>query len=744
MAAQETLVSSLVTVNHRGQIDPRPKEMAGRLGNKHSNQTVCMAEDIYFEGTSTCILIAAEQGGPRILYWGKKIPIEDARLTGMMHQRAPAAGTPSIEESIRLSPTMASGFVGMPGLEMHADGQVWDVLPDSVVVAEQSAKSASIRWRDSRHGIDLEARLTWCPESGVLALDHRLTNDGDRCVTVDWCCAGAVPVSSHLDLVTSFHGRWALEFQQNQLSLPTGAFVRESRRGRTSHASFPGLVMQEGCTSESQGEAFGFHLGWSGNHRLIAEKLNDGRIQVQMGELLLPGEVRLERGETYQTPTLYGSYSAEGLSKLSQNFHDFVRTKLLREVVRSKPRPVHYNTWEAVYFDHRPERLMQLANKAAEVGVERFVLDDGWFLGRRNDAAGLGDWFVDLAIYPDGLGPLIDHVRSLGMEFGLWVEPEMVNPDSDLYRAHPGWVLSAPGIEQIPSRNQLVLDLTKAEVTAYLFERLDALLTEHDIAYLKWDMNRDIHHPGNDGQAVTHRQTLAVYELIERVRRAHPLVEIESCASGGARADYGVLAHTDRIWTSDSNDAIDRQSIQRGASFFFPSLVLGAHVGPRTCHITGRMLSMEMRAATALFGHMGMELDLAEMTEDEAKTLKNAVDIHKKHRSLIHSGDVIRLDSPKYANAFMMASKDQNEALVSYAQVGTRAATTPELLRLRGLNAKQSYQLNVVWPQTDVGVALDQLDHLNGMKVSGAVLMSVGMQLPAMNPETAVILHLSS
>eukprot|EP00903_Cladosiphon_okamuranus_P002613 g2611.t1 len=331
-----------------------------------------------------------------------------------------------------------------------------------------------------------------------------------------------------------------------------------------------------------------------------------------------------------------------------------------------KKRPIHYNTWEAVYFDHDHETLFNLANKAAEVGAERFILDDGWFGSRRNDKAGLGDWWPSKDVYPDGLGPLIKHVTDLGMEFGLWFEPEMVNPDSELYREHPDWILHAEGVEQVPFRSQFVLDLTRPEVSDYLFDHMHKLLSEHEISYVKWDMNRDVHHPGSRGRPAIHQQTRALYALIERLREAHPDLEIESCSSGGARADYGILRRTDRIWTSDSNDALDRQRIQRGASHFFPLEIMGAHVGPETCHITGRRLSMEMRVATALFGHMGMELNLLEEAPANLEVLKAGLALHKQHRDLIHSGDFHRLDTPDHVNAIGVVAKDRSEALFSW------------------------------------------------------------------------------
>ena len=310
----------------------------------------------------------------------------------------------------------------------------------------------------------------------------------------------------------------------------------------------------------------------------------------------------LGTGEEYATPWLYAVWSDRGLDGLSAALHAWQRA---RPGHPASPRPVVLNTWEAVYFDHGLERLTGLADTAAELGVERFVLDDGWFRGRRDDSAGLGDWYVDEDVWPDGLAPLIEHVRGRGMEFGLWVEPEMVNADSDLFRAHPDWVLGVPGRLPPEWRRQQVLDLANPDCFAYLLERLDALLGEYDIAFLKWDHNRDL------VEARVHAQTLAVYRLLDELRARHPGVEIESCASGGGRVDLGILERTDRVWASDSNDALERQAIQRWTGLLLAPELVGAHVGPPRAHTTGRTHDLSFRVATALFGHFGFEWDVS-------------------------------------------------------------------------------------------------------------------------------------
>jgi alpha-galactosidase len=357
------------------------------------------------------------------------------------------------------------------------------------------------------------------------------------------------------------------------------------------------------------------------------------------------------------------------------------RAHVLGGRLRSRPRPVHLNTWEAVYFDHDVGALKSLADAAAAVGVERFVLDDGWFRGRADDRAGLGDWTADPAKYPQGLTPLIDHVRGLGMAFGLWVEPEMVNRDSDLARAHPDWILGVDGRDQPLGRGQYVLDLANPAAFEAIADTLDALLASHEIAYLKWDMNRDLTHARSRGRPAVHAQTLAVYALIDRLRSAHPQVEIESCASGGGRIDFAILARTDRVWASDCLDPFDRQAIQRSLSIFLPPELIGSHVGAARSHTTGRSASLALRALTALFGAMGVEADVRAMGGSEREGLTRWIALYKRWRPLIHGGALRRLDHPD-PGCFCIMVGDGDDALVSIAQVESPISALPAPLRL--------------------------------------------------------------
>jgi len=704
-------------------------------------------EDIIeLNSKKTSLIIDCQNKTPSISYYGKKLSQQaSSQMIALLATRQEAKCSMVIEAPISLSPLLGQGFTGAPGLEVLNGELAWSTGLELQAISHVESNKVIFESIDTLRQIKVVHTLQLDQSSDVLSSSSEIINLANKPLIINWCAAPTIPLPDHLTQIMSFEGRWSNEFQRKSLDLFLGSFVRENRKGKTSHDNFPGLVIHTAHTNEQSGECYGFHLGWSGNHKIRAELLAEGRSYVQCGELLLPGEVELLPEQSYLSPTLYSSYSANGFSGLSAGFHHYVRHHLLLATTKKKPRPVHYNTWEGIYFDHDVEVLKQLAEKASALGAERFVLDDGWFKGRRGDFAGLGDWTVDKEIYPQGLSPLIEHVNQCDMEFGLWFEPEMVNPDSDLYRAHPDWVLGTQGNEQRQFRNQLVLDLTRPDVVDYLFTAINDILHEYpQIVYIKWDMNRDINHAGNAlGKPAIYQQTHALYQLIDRLKVQHPHVEIESCSSGGARVDYGVLAHTDRVWTSDSNDALDRLSIQRGCSFFFPAEVMGSHVGPRDCHITGRHINMDMRAAVAFFGHMGMEMDPRELTEKEQNQLSQAVALHKKHRALIHSGQLIRLDSDGDSINFGIVNEEKSQALYAYNSVKETQRTTPPKFRFVGLEASKTYRLALIWPSVVNEYSPSILSIINGDNFTGEVLIQFGMQLPVLFPQSALIFELN-
>ncbi len=696
---------------------------------------------------SCSLIIECRRRTPAVRYYGRRLSDKTTdQMIADLTQRQEAKCALVEEVVLGLSPCVGDGFTGHPGFDIDDGGIAWSAAPRLIDVIQANEQSATFVSLDEFRSIEVHHHFTVDQATQVFSCQSVITNRAPHTLTVNNLAAPTIALADDMTKIMSFEGRWSSEFQTRSIDLFLGAYVRENRKGKTSHDNFPGVILHSPTTSEHAGKCYGFHLGWSGNHHTRVELLPEQRTYVQMGELLGRNEIRLETGQAYSSPTLYMSFSDSGFTSLSQQFHDFVRANILNPTFHQQARPIHYNTWEGIYFDHDVETLKSLADLAANAGAERFVLDDGWFKGRRNDKAGLGDWVVDESIYPSGLSPLIDHVIGKGMAFGIWFEPEMVNPDSDLYRAHPDWVLHTQGNPQINFRHQYVLDLTRTEVCDYLFAQIDAVLTAHsDISYIKWDMNRDINHAGNHaGNSSVHAQTLAVYALIDRIKSVHPRVEIESCSSGGARIDYEILSHTDRFWTSDSNDALDRLAIQRGCSFFFPTVLMGSHVGPRDCHITGRHIAIETRVAVAMFGHMGMEMDPRELDEHETRVLQSGFQLHKDNRQLIHHGDYIRLDSNGDSIDFGVVAKDQSEALFAYNSVVETKRTQPRYYRFVGLNPDKQYRIERVWPEKLFEYSPSLLERIDKQTYSGELLMQMGMQLPIVFPQTSVIFKLTT
>jgi alpha-galactosidase len=699
-------------------------------------------------GVSLVLDAGTGVGGPlpAVLHWGADLG-EELDGAALAEALAPAVAHSAAQAPVprRLLPMPADAWRLRPGLSgARPDGTGWS--PRFLVRSIDAAGDGTcveVEAEDPEAGLALTTTLALHP-SGVLEARHRLGNAGADPYLVAQLAA-SLPLPARAAELLDLTGRWCRERIPQRHRLPHGAWVREARHGRTGHDAT--LVLAAGTPGFGfrSGEVWGVHLGWSGDAVHWAERNADGHAGLGAAELLAPAEVVLAPGETYATPPLFAAWSGAGLDGLTAAFHRFIRA---RPSHPRTPRPVVLNTWEAVYFDHRLERLADLAEVAARLGVERFVLDDGWFGNRRNDTAGLGDWYVAVDVWPEGLNPLIEHVRSLGMEFGLWVEPEMVNPDSDLFRAHPDWVLAAPGRLPQAWRHQQVLDLANPECYGFIRDRLDALLAGHDIAFLKWDHNRDLIEAGHGGRPGVHAQTLAVYRLLDELRARHPGVEIESCASGGGRVDLGILARTDRVWASDTNDALERQHIQRWTQLLLPPELVGTHVGPPHSHTTSRTHTLAFRAATALFGHFGIEWDVASASPEEQRALAEAVACYRRMRPLLHAGEVVRADHPD-PSAYLhgVVAKDRSEALFAYVQLTTSAFETPGQARLPGLDPHRAYRVEPLavagGPETK-HAAPPRWYQAGGATLTGRVLAEVGLPLPVLRPEQALLVHLTS
>ena len=640
-----------------------------------------------------------------------------------------------------LLPGAGGAYSDAPGLELlRADGR-WAFLPTTVrVVADPVRNALIVEQTDAQTEVSLATRLELDRDSGVLRMASTVTNLGADSLGLLWCASAMLTVPFWVDHLLDHAGDWCAEFRREQLRLGESSLVREARSGRGGHARFPGMILTEGRAQPDRGRVLGVQLAWSGDHRGRVDRSADGDRALQIGVLPGPGELTLAAGGQWRSPAAHVAVTSCGLDGLAERFTAEARRHVVPAVGQRWPRPVHLNTWEAVYFDHDRERLLALAEAAARVGVERFVLDDGWFEGRTNDRRALGDWQPDCVRYPDGLAPLANHVTALGMEFGLWVEPEMVSEDSDLFRAHPDWVRGLPGRTPILGRQQRVLDLTQTEVVDHLFGVLDGLLAAYPIGYLKWDHNRALTEAAADGTAGHLKQVEGVYRLIDRLRSAHPEVEIESCASGGGRMDWGMLARCHRVWTSDSNDPVVRARIMAGAGLFLPPETLGVHIGPERAHTTGRRTRLEFRAAVALLGHFGLELDLLALDEDELHRVAGYVTRYRRWRTLLHSG---RHATPVFDADHLVrvvTATDGSEALVIALRLDDREPGRPVHVRLTDLHPECDYQVVCTEPLPRPGQVLP--DHLRppGSVMSGAWLMHAGLTLQLPTPQSAAVI----
>jgi alpha-galactosidase len=685
---------------------------------------------------------------PRVLAWGPDLgALDTAALAGMAvaARRPVPPSSPDEATTLSILPEHGAGWLGTPGLRGHRAGRAWSPLLAVTRVArsdDETGQRLRIEAADEAAALRVTIDVT-LDRFGLLHLQASVTNDHP---TDDYQVDGldiALPLPAAAGELLDLTGRWGRERSPQRAPVRLGCYLRESRRGRPGPDS--SLVLAAGVPGFGfrSGRVWAAHVAWSGNYRLFVERLSSGETVLAGGELLLPGEIRVPPGQTYQGPPVLAAFG-EGLDAVAHRYHDYLRA---RPSHPSTPRPVVLNTWEAVYFDHDLDRLTALADVAAEVGVERFVLDDGWFGSRRDDHAGLGDWTVSADVWPAGLHPLVDHVRRLGMQFGLWVEPEMINPDSDLARAHPDWILAPEGRLPMLSRFQYVLDLTNPDAWDHLRQRLLALLAAYPIDYLKWDHNRDVvdagHGPGR--RPAAHEQTLALYRLLDALRSAHPHLEIESCAGGGARVDLGILQRTDRVWASDCIDPLERQAIQRWTMQLLAPELVGTHIASTHSHTTGRRHDLAFRAGTALFGHLGIEWDLTATSPEERSELREWVALYKQARGWLHRGRVVRADQADPALWLHgVVAADQTQALYAAVAMATSDVAPPARVTLPGLDPDRRYRVAPQPPGHRVpGVTAAPVPWITDgfVELPGRVLGEVGVALPYQLPEHLLLLH---
>lgn len=695
---------------------------------------------------------------PRVVHWGSDLgnlgvdALEGLRLTSIPSVTHSSTDLP---RHLSIVPTEADAWSGTPGIEgwLSPSGRaaLRFELKD-VAVADEHSVSVRLEEREARLELQLDYAMD---DSGVLSVGGELAFRADAEDHRQLDLSGVtvlLPLPERASELVDFTGKWSRERSPQRRSIQHGTILHQSRRGRPSLDSpYLYLAGTKGFDFR-HGEIWAAHVAWSGNQRYLVEQLPEGagafRSVLGGGELLLPGEVVVRKDVGYRIPTVFFAWSDEGMDGIAARFHTLLRS---RPNHPASPRPLVLNTWEAVYFDHDLPKLLELVDRAAEVGVERVVLDDGWFLGRRHDRTGLGDWFVDPSVWPDGLAPFVERVRRHGMQFGLWFEPEMVNLTSRIAIDHPEWIL-APSAGAGPAmRHQHVLNLAHQDAWEYLLDRLDRLVSEYTIDYIKWDHNRELHEASRrdaGDRAGVHAQTEALYALLDELKRLHPLLEIESCASGGGRVDLGILSRTDRVWASDCNDPVERQQIQRWTAQLIPLELIGAHVGDAQSHTTKRTTDLSFRLATALFGHSGIEEDLTSLAADELAALQSWASLYRELRPLLHSGRLVRGDLvDDQALLTGVVSQDMAHAVFSWARLGTSADTQSGRVPLPGLDPLARYRVTV---RTEIGAPVLHeaapewfaAAQAGGVLLDGSVLARAGIPLPTLQPQQAILLEL--
>ena len=637
-------------------------------------------------GGLTCIVVREAGSGFRLSFLGPDGAEDGVRPARVV--KLPA--NPDIVPGVSLMAQRGSGYAGVGLLDAVS-------LPDAIAVrlrpsGMRKVSDTILLLEAADPDCDVRAETYLEISGGVMLVETHVFNDGSNSVDVQRCAAGLLPLDDwSSDAITSY-GAWAREGHACRVPIDAGRVQSVSRLGRTGFDGSPSMLVCERSAGPGHGRAITAHLAWSGSHAISVERLPDGSMELCAEALYEPGEIRLAPGQQVVTPKLIVAVSENGFDELSDKLHAFARSQS-----RIVPRPVHFNTWEARYFDFNEASLTELAAQAAALGAERFVLDDGWFTGRRDDTSSLGDWEPDADRFPQGLGPLIRNVQSLGMTFGLWVEPEMVSRNSALYRAHPEWVLGYPDSQAPTGRNQLVLDLSNPDLRDYLFATLSKCLDVGGIEYLKWDCNRELYPDTISRRGRATSQTLGVYALMDRLQARFPELEIESCASGGGRIDFGILPRVTRFWASDATDALDRIRINKDLSRYMPTEMIGSHVGPSPNHITGRSFSMRFRALVSMFGHFGLELDPSALSEKDKTTLVAAIKVYKRSRGWMHSGRIRTLPaSDKHIDVTIVESKDADNLLVRVLRTAMSARPLQARIALPGLDADCLYAVSEV------------------------------------------------
>ena len=569
--------------------------------------------------------------------------------------------------------------------------------------SEEDCRTLELVLEDKSLGI--QAVLSYSVFAGIdaVARSVRIVNNGTGPVMLEKVMSASIDMDDRDYDKIVLHGSWARERHIDRTPLSYGVQSTASLRGESGHQQQPFMALLEKNADQDRGEVYGMNLLYSGNCITLADKGQFDNVRFMSGINPAGFGWKLEPGAEFQSPEAVLVYSAEGLGGMSRAFHDLYREHLIRGEYRCNKRPILINNWEATYFDFNTEKLLAIAREASGLGIEMLVMDDGWFGNRCDDNRALGDWEVNEEKIKGGLKYLVDEVNKLGMKFGIWFEPEMISPDSDLYRAHPDWAISIPGREPGLARNQLVLDMSREEIQDYVYEKMAAVLRSANIEYVKWDMNRPLSDigsialsPERQGE-LFHRYVLGLYRLQERLITDFPHLLLENCSGGGARFDAGMLYYSPQIWCSDDTDAIERLMIQEGTALIYPLAAMGAHVSDCPNHATGRVTPFETRGHVALAGTFGYELDVTKISEEDRKLIPAQVEMYHKYNELVRMGDYYRVASYRenhMYDCYMVVKKDKSEALVTFVQVLGRPNVHSRRILLKGLDPDKRYRVD--------------------------------------------------
>jgi alpha-galactosidase len=708
-------------------------------------------------GQLSYILTVHENGAPGVLYLGA--PLSTGRSYGHLIARPFDGFSNRLAEPVALDcPTSGSGDYRVPGLVVEQpDGSTVLALayrehrvipgklpiaglPSTYVEADDEAETLEIDLADERSGLVVTLSYTIFRDVPALARSARIRNGGSEPVRLTTAMSLVLDLpDADWDLV-HLAGAWARERHVKTRRLEAGRQSISSTRGSSSAAHNPFVALLRPATTEAHGEAIGVALVYSGNFLAEIEVEAYGTARLRIGINPDTFAWSLPPGAEFATPEAIVVHSGDGLGAMSDAFHRLFRERLARGTWRDRPRPILVNNWEGTYFDFDEERLVAIASVARDLGIELFVLDDGWFGKRDDDTTSLGDWFVDRRKLPNGIDGLSRRITELGLGFGIWIEPEMVSERSELFAAHPDWAIGIPGRPRTEGRQQLVLDLSRPEVVDHLEGVLSHVLGSGPISYVKWDMNRWITEPWSAGLPADrqgeffHRYILGVYELYRRLTTRFPEILFESCASGGDRFDAGMLAFAPQAWASDDTDAVERLAIQWGSSFAYPLSSMGAHVSAAPNHQTGRLTPLTMRAAVAFFGVLGYELDTTALSAADRDEIREQLAFYREHRDVLQRGRFVRLRGPFEGDgnttAWMAVADDRRRAVVGFYRVLNRPAPGADRIRLRGLDPERDYRISV-WPAVDDAVA-----RTNTIVRRGDDLQATGLLLDVGRDET--------